>query len=363
MLEAAVGLIAALGLALWHGQRRLREALERSAQLERERDRVQVAIHRVAHSLDERLDRGTTLDVALGTTVDAVAAAAGRARLEGSFQARTFEAVPLRPGAGEATALLAAERAALAGRSGRECHDGWWALGFPLLASREPRPDPLGAISVCRPAVPFSREEEELFAYLALQTAASLEAVMMHERLVEHGLRDTLTGLASHRRFQETLERLVEEALGSARPLSALLLDLDDFRGVNGEFGHATGDQVLGAVGELVQKACPPEGEAARYAGQQIAIALPRTDLEGAWAVAERLRSGIALLGAGDGGPEVTASVGIVELSTRVASREGLLFASEAALDEAKRAGGNRTVGFRGPYRADDAWLRRVGGR
>jgi diguanylate cyclase (GGDEF)-like protein len=359
MLEAAIVVIAVLGLVVWLGHRRLRDALERNAQLEHERDRVQVAIQRVARSLDERLDRGTTLDVALGTTVDAVAAAAGRARLEGSFQARTFEAVPHRPGAGDAQALLAAERAALAGRTGRECHDGWWALGSPLLASREPRPDPLGAISVCRPSVPFSRDEEELFAYLALQTAASLEAVMMHERLVDHGLRDTLTGLASHRRFQETLQRLVDEAHDSARPLSVVLLDLDDFRGVNATFGHATGDQVLAAVGQLARESCPEDGEAARYAGQQIAIALPATDLEGAWALAEKLRSGIALLGLGNGGPAVTASAGIVELSTRVASREGLLFASEAALEEAKRAGGDRTVGFRGPYRTDDAWLGR----
>jgi diguanylate cyclase (GGDEF)-like protein len=365
MVESALALVVvALGLTVGHGYRRLREVLERTGQLERERVRVHVAIQRVARSLDDRLDHSTTLDVALGTMVDAVAAAAGRARLVGSYQARTFEAVPQQPGAGDAEALLAAERAALAGRGARECHDGWWALGSPLLATREPQPDPIGAVSVCR-RMPFSREERELFAYLAVQTAASLEAVMLHERLIEHGLQDTLTGLASHRRFHEVLERQVEEALGARRPLSVLLLDLDDFRGVNAAFGHAAGDQVLGAVGQVVRDHCPPTGEAGRYGGQQIAVALPGRDVDGAWTVAEHIRADIAALDLefGEGDVEITASAGIVELSARVASSEGLMFAADAALEEAKRAGKNRTVGFRGPYPADGAWMRRLRSR
>ncbi len=71
----------------------------------------------------------------------------------------------------------------------------------------------------------------------------------------------------------------------------------------------------------------------------------------GAW------RRSIARLGLRVGGwwLTVTAGIGIAELSHRVASRDGLLFAARSALHEAKRAGGNRSVGFRGPYRTDDA--------
>jgi diguanylate cyclase (GGDEF)-like protein len=357
-----VSLVVLLALTARDGYRRLRNMLDHIAQLERERERVHVAIHRVARSLDDSLDRCTTLEVAVGTTVDAVAAAAGRARLAGSPKARTFDAVPHRPGAASAEALLAAERAALAGRSGRESYDGWWALGAPLVASREPRADPVGAMAVCREA-PFSRDEEDLFAYLAAQTAASLEAITLHERLSEQVVRDELTGLGNHRRFQQVLATRVDEALRSGAPLSMLLLDLDDFRSINAALGHGAGDDVLRAVGQVVRDHCRMTDEPARYAGQQIAVALPGTDLEGAWAVAEDIRSDIAALDVGDGTVSVTGSVGIIELSTRVASREGLIFAAEAALDEAKRAGKNRTVGFRGPYRADDAWLRRLPSR
>jgi diguanylate cyclase (GGDEF)-like protein len=368
MVELALVLVgASLGLAaagaVHDGRRRLREALERLAQLEHECDRVHVALDRLGRALQGGLDRRTAVEVALGTTVDAVAAAAGRARLAGSSDARIFEAVPHRPGAGDADALLAAERAALAGHRGHEFHDGWWALGSPLLPCREEDADPIGAIAVCRYDAPFSREEEDLFGYLAAQTAASLEAIALYERVGQ--ARDEVTGLANHRHFQEILAARVDESLRSGKPLSLLLIDLDDFRSLNAALGHGTGDEVLHAVAQAVRRRCRTSDEPARFAGQQIAVAVPGADLDEAWLVAEDLRSAIAALEFEAGGEwlNVTASIGIVELSQRVASREGLIFAAETALDEAKRAGRNRAVGFRGPYRDDDAWVREVPGR
>jgi diguanylate cyclase (GGDEF)-like protein len=337
-------LAVALALVVRHRQRRPHEAL---AQL----DRLQTAIHRLGRSLDDGLDSRATLEVALGIAVDATNAAAGRARLVGTFHATTYEAVPRQPGAAIAEALLAAERAALAGRSVRELHDGWWAIGAPLVARREPRPTPMGAIALCRPDTPFSRDEEDVFEFLAAQTALSLEAIALHERLMQQIVRDDLTGLANHRYFQEALGVRVEESLSAGRPLSVLLVDLDDFRTVNAALGHAAGDEVLRSVGRIVRDHCRMTDVAARFAGQQIAVALPGIDVDGACTVAEEIRSAIAAMEAGDGTLRVTASVGIAELSSRVPSREGLIYAVESALEEAKRAGKNHIAGFR------DAWL------
>jgi diguanylate cyclase (GGDEF)-like protein len=168
----------------------------------------------------------------------------------------------------------------------------------------------------------------------------------MHERLVQLAVRDDLTGLANHRHFQESLEGLVDAALASGDPLSILLVDLDDFRGVNARFGHSVGDTVLRAVGQLVRQRCRMVDEAARYAGQQIAVALPGIDLDGACAVADAIRADVAALDLRSGALKITASVGIVELSERVTTREGLIFAVEEALDEAKRAGKNHIAGW-----------------
>jgi hypothetical protein len=160
--------------------RRLDEALDRLAALERERDRVREAIRRTGRSLGYSLDRQTVLEVAVGTAVDAVGGAAGRARLAGSGQAMTFEAVPHEPGGAESVALLAAERAALAGHTGvAEACDGWWAIARPLTSGRRP----VGAVAACRATGPFSDDEAELFAYLVAQAAASLETIDLNELL------------------------------------------------------------------------------------------------------------------------------------------------------------------------------------
>jgi diguanylate cyclase (GGDEF)-like protein len=337
--------------------RRLDEATARFEEAERERARVNVAVHRVGRSLGDSLDRRTMLEVALGTAVDAVAADAGRARMAGSSDARVFDAVPVRPGAAEAEALLAAERAALAGHElVSESGDGWWAMGHPLFAQRELEPLPLGAIAVCRHGGPFSREQEDLFAYLATQTAASIEAIALHERLRERFVSDELTGLANHRRFHEFLKAEVEQAPIAGHPLSVLLVDIDNFRRVNAELGHGGGDEVLRAIAAVVREHCrTTDDQPARYAGQRFAIALPGANIDDAWTVAEDIRTGVAALGLVVGGAHVSVSVGLAELTARVASDEALIFAAEAALDEAKRAGKDRSMGFRGPYPADVA--------
>lgn len=163
-----------LGAVARDRNRRLDDAFDRLAALERERARVREAIRRTGRSLGFSLDRQTVLEVAVGTAVDAVGGAAGRARLIGSTQAMTFEAVPHQPGGAESVALLAAERAALAGHTFvAEDGDGWWAIAHPLVSGRRT----LGAVAACRATGHFTHDETELFAYLVAQAAASLETI------------------------------------------------------------------------------------------------------------------------------------------------------------------------------------------
>jgi hypothetical protein len=177
---AALPLTALLCAVARDRNRRLGDALERLGALERERDRVREAIRRTGRSLGFSLDRRTVLEVAVGTAVDAVGGAAGRARLLGSGEAMTFEAVPHQPGGAESAALLAAERAALAGHpSVAEAADGWWAIARPLRSGRRT----LGAVAACRATGPFSEQETELFAYLVSQAAASLDTIELHALL------------------------------------------------------------------------------------------------------------------------------------------------------------------------------------
>jgi diguanylate cyclase (GGDEF)-like protein len=131
------------------------------------------------------------------------------------------------------------------------------------------------------------------------------------------------------------------------QPLGLVMLDIDDFKRVNDTYGHQQGDVVLRSVAEILQDCSREVDEPARYGGEELAVALQQTDLAGAEAIAERVRTAVAALELArlDGGAgmlRVTVSCGVA------ASAEGdpvaLVAAADAALYAAKRSGKNRTM-------------------
>jgi diguanylate cyclase (GGDEF)-like protein len=141
----------------------------------------------------------------------------------------------------------------------------------------------------------------------------------------------------------------VERAKRYGQTLGLIMLDIDNFKNVNDEHGHLQGDQVLREVARVVLDSSREIDEPARYGGEEMAVALPQTDLEGAFLFAERLRSRIESLEVrllqGEGVVKVTASVGAAALSdSALADKDVLVQAADAALYRAKRLGKNRVV-------------------
>ena len=160
---------------------------------------------------------------------------------------------------------------------------------------------------------------------------------------------DELTGLFNHRRFQEVMTAEVERARRYGHELGLIMLDIDNFKSVNDTHGHLTGDNVLRAVARVLRQSSRDVDEPARYGGEEMAVALPLTDLEGAYQFAERVRGRIEALELplpdGNGTLRVTASFGVASLATADgASKSALVAAADGALYEAKRSGKNRTV-------------------
>jgi diguanylate cyclase (GGDEF)-like protein len=129
-------------------------------------------------------------------------------------------------------------------------------------------------------------------------------------------------------------------------PVGLVMIDIDDFKAINDVHGHQQGDVVLRQVAELLRESSRDVDVAARYGGEELALILPHTDLDGAYVIAQRARRAIERLQIpvqdGGGTIEITASIGVA--ATTAAGKEELIAAADNALYAAKREGKNRTV-------------------
>jgi diguanylate cyclase (GGDEF)-like protein len=124
------------------------------------------------------------------------------------------------------------------------------------------------------------------------------------------------------------------------------MLDIDDFKAVNDTYGHLQGDAVLRHVARVLRENSRDADSPARYGGEELSLILPHTDLEGAFAIAERIRAAVEGLRVArtDGGGvlRITASVGVT--ASTVGDKDRLIADADGALYEAKRKGKNLTV-------------------
>jgi diguanylate cyclase (GGDEF)-like protein len=323
------------------------ELQERLEELQRERARLAEAIRRVGESFTKSLDRVGLLEIVVQTAVDGVEAACGRATIRHAGDDHLQEvAVTGDPDAYERV-LHAAEAAALdAGPIAEIELAGASALAAPLGGDGG-----VGIVSVARGDRRFTPGEHELFSYLTNQASVSVENVDLHETVQRQAVTDELTGLFNHRRFQEVMTQEVERARRYHQEMGLIMLDIDNFMRVNDTYGHLQGDMVLREVARVLRQSSREIDEPARYGGEEMAVALPQTDLEGAYRFAERVRRRIEALDLplldGDGTLKVTASFGAASLAKSANATDGkdaLVAAADAALYRAKRSGKNRTV-------------------
>jgi len=170
----------------------------------------------------------------------------------------------------------------------------------------------------------------------------SLDRQRMFEQTAQT---DTLTSLYNRRALQERLGELLEQCGSKGWPLSAVMLDVDDFKGYNDRNGHLAGDHALMGVARTVRRHLRAEDVAARFGGEEFVVLLPDVPLPEALAVCDRLRMAIArrsIVGT-DGAalPGVTVSAGVAQWVPGQRAEE-LLAAADTALYRAKRSGRNR---------------------
>lgn len=177
------------------------------------------------------------------------------------------------------------------------------------------------------------------------EATAALEKV--NGELERRANTDGLTGLANRRHFLEVLDREIERSDRYGRPMALIMLDLDHFKRVNDNYGHAAGDSVLKAAAAALHRVSRDTDLPARLGGEELALLLPETHVEGAAQVAERLRTLIAAerhLSPHGTDFSVTSSFGVAAHMAGDGEAVDLMQRADEALYKAKANGRDRVV-------------------
>jgi diguanylate cyclase (GGDEF)-like protein len=179
---------------------------------------------------------------------------------------------------------------------------------------------------------------------MANEAAMALENARLYEEARNLADRDPLTGFYNHRFLHERLGEEVVRTQRGRRPLSVLMLDVDDFKLVNDTFGHLFGDRVLTWTAELIRSTLRASDVPARYGGDEFAIILPETDADEATRAAERILEAFrdnAFVGEQRGPVPIGASIGVATYPADGRTATELIAAADKALYRVKREGGH----------------------
>ena len=194
------------------------------------------------------------------------------------------------------------------------------------------------------------RRKDYLQTHLLEFEAQQLEA--LGERLLHLSTTDELTQLSNRRYFQERFEEEWRRAIREKRPLSLILLDVDDFKAFNDNYGHQPGDDCLMQVGHLLRQKAQRSGEvAARYGGEEFVLLFPGSSPDKAAALAETIREGIVGLNITHTFSRtqdvVTVSAGVAGcIPTQDMDPSDLLSQADQSLYKAKNRGRNQVVTY-----------------
>ncbi len=183
---------------------------------------------------------------------------------------------------------------------------------------------------------------------LLARVKTHLELKRYRDTLEEQSRLDGLTGIPNRRRFDSLLAMHWKQGVREGRPLSLIMVDIDNFKAYNDRYGHQAGDDCLKSVAETLSKLIRrPMDFAARYGGEEFVCLLPFTAHEGAVLISENLRAGVEAKqiphAGSDTGSVVTISLGAATMvPTKDSSPKTLVEAADKKLYEAKKSGKNQ---------------------
>ena len=193
----------------------------------------------------------------------------------------------------------------------------------------------------------ITKDDIRILTMFANQAGLAIENSHLYEKTVSLSHSDSLTNLINHGRFQYLLSRELKNAAKQKKPLSLVMIDIDNFKNFNDTLGHPAGDKVLINIAKILKKTCRSSDIVARYGGEELVVVLPDTNKESAWGMSERLRQAIEEFDFP--GEEIqpnknlTISLGLASFPEDAKIKGELISKADSALYQAKKAGKNRT--------------------
>ena len=201
----------------------------------------------------------------------------------------------------------------------------------------------------------FRVEDFDLLRTLAPTISAGLEKAELFRRTLEISRTDELTGMLNYRVMLEKLEEEIGRQVRTGRPLSFIMVDIDDFKRVNDRFGHLEGSRLIAQMGPLLRDACRSGSTDTcfRYGGEEFSLLLAESGREDALVVAERVRASVETypftLKAVHPSMVVTVSLGVSTMEKGDGKTPSdLIREADLALYRSKTTGKNRVTSFTG---------------
>lgn len=211
-----------------------------------------------------------------------------------------------------------------------------------LLAPLATSGEVFGVLGIGRWAEPpFDAREIDLTVLFVNLAAIAVNNARTYQEMERQAVSDGLTGLHNYRHFREALAAEVKRADRYEETFCLLMMDLDHFKAVNDTVGHQQGDEVLRAVAAALQRCSRESDYLARYGGEEFVMILPRTGMDEARTVAERIRQSVGAIDAGSPALRVSMSLGVAAYPDSFSGTDDVLRAADAALLRAKAAGRN----------------------
>ena len=204
----------------------------------------------------------------------------------------------------------------------------------------------VGALTVAaRCADAFMPPARDMIQLIARQIAIKLDLADAHEQIREMAKTDAMTGLANERSFDHAFSNMLSRAERKRDALCLIMTDIDKFKDINDTYGHPFGDEVIKSLASTLQDAVRSVDLAARIGGEEFALLLEDTNLDGAYELAERIRKSIEdmVLHHPEKGPvKLTLSMGIAEYPNGGHDQATLMDNADKALYLAKNSGRNQ---------------------